>query len=600
MSVSKTGEGTKKGFGLTSKIVAPAVVAILATVSVNYVVFVRGFAKDARQALLEKAAAFTAVADESKNHASRLQQTHAVDREALLKDALEQVASGKGYHETRFYETIPVVVGWTAAGKAAEKEDLTFRVAAFEARNPKNEPGAGSFREQMLRDLEKQVKSGGEWALGRIDEKENSLHYMRAIRLEESCMMCHGDPARYDARDDHGEFDGKDPLGFAMEGWKTGDMHGAYEVVMPLARADAEVAAFIRNGLWVTIPAVLIAAFGFVFALRSMVTRPLDNLIERIRDVATGDGDLTKRIGLSRGDEIGRLAHWFDTFVGTLHGLIRSVSDATNSVAAASTEIAASAEQMASGLTEQERQTAQVSAAVEEMSSSATEIAGKSEATSRAAGDSKSQAEAGGRIVQTAVGEMELISSEVTSSADSVSDLGKKGEQIGAIIGVINDIADQTNLLALNAAIEAARAGEHGRGFAVVADEVRKLAERTTKSTGEISNIIGVVQGGIRQSVEQMHSGVAAVSSGLARADEAGSVIEKLKSSSDQVVESINDISLAISEQTSASTELAKRVEAIAQLSDESSATMNDTAGAARSVAHLVEEIRGVVGGFKV
>ena len=134
----------------------------------------------------------------------------------------------------------------------------------------------------------------------------------------------------------------------------------------------------------------------------------------------------------------------------------------------------------------------------------------------------------------------------------------------------------------------------------MVADEVRKLAERTTKSTGEISNIIGVVQESIRQSVDQMHSGVAAVGSGLARADEAGSVIEQLKSSSDQVVDSINDISLAISEQTSASTELAKRVEAIAQLSDESSATMNETAGAARSVKHLVEDIRGVVGGFKV
>ncbi len=600
MGGTTTGEGIQKGFGLTSKIVAPAVVAILATVAVNYVVFVRGFSKDAREALMQKAAAFTAVADEAKNHASKLQQTHAVDSEALLKDALEQVAAGKGYDETRFYETIPVVVGWTAAGKAAEQEHLTFRVSAFDARNPKNEPAGGTFREQMLRDLEKQVKSGGEGSLGRIDEKENALHYMRAIKLGESCMMCHGDPARYDARDEHGKFDGKDPLGFAMENWKPGDMHGAYEVVMPLDKADAEVAAFIQRGLWVTIPSVLIAAFGFVFALRAMVSRPLNNLVERIKDVATGDGDLTKRIGLSRGDEIGRLAHWFDTFVGTLHGLIKSVSDATNSVAAASTQIAASAEQMASGLTEQERQTAQVSAAVEEMSSSATEIAGKSEATSKAAGDSKSQAEAGGKIVQDTVGEMKLISSEVTSSADSVSDLGKKGEQIGAIIGVINDIADQTNLLALNAAIEAARAGEHGRGFAVVADEVRKLAERTTKATEEVAHSIRDIQNETGVAVEKIQAGSGRVAKGVELVNSAGAALASIVDGSGRVVEMVASIAAAATEQSSASEEISRSVQRISAVTKESTQGATQAAQAASDLSRNAEKLRSLVGKFKV
>ena len=130
---------------------------------------------------------------------------------------------------------------------------------------------------------------------------------------------------------------------------------------------------------------------------------------------------------------------------------------------------------------------------------------------------------------------MRRISDSVNRSSSAIEALGKESEKINSVVNVIKDIADQTNLLALNAAIEAARAGEAGRGFAVVADEVRKLAERTTKSTGEISNIIGVVQESIRQSVEQMHSGVEAVGSGLVRADEAGSVIEQLKASSDQV-----------------------------------------------------------------
>ncbi|MGD9791061.1 MAG: methyl-accepting chemotaxis protein [Phycisphaerales bacterium] len=598
MSISKSNE--KKAMGLSIKIVAPAVLAIVAAVAVNYVVFVRGYAKDARASLMEKAAAFTAVADETKNHASRLQSEKAFDGESLLAEALEEVSHGKGYDQTRFYETIPVVVGWTAAGKAAEREHIDFKVAAFEARNPKNEPASGTFRAEMLRDLEAQARSGGEMSLGRIDEKTNTLHYMRAIKLDESCMLCHGDPARYDERDANGKFDGKDPLGFAMEGWKPGDTHGAYEVSMPLATADAHVAGFITNGLWVTVPTIAVAAFGFVFALRRMVTRPLNGLIERIKDVATGDGDLTQRINLNRGDEIGRLAHWFDTFVGTLHGLIRSVADSTNSVAAAATEIAASAEEMAAGLTEQERQTSQVSAAVEEMAASATEVAQKSEATSKAAGDSRHQAEEGGRIVQDTVEEMKMISGEVTSSADSVLDLGKKSEQIGAIIGVINEIADQTNLLALNAAIEAARAGEHGRGFAVVADEVRKLAERTTKATEEVAQSIKEIQNGTGEAVQQIQAGSGRVSKGVDLVNSAGGALAKILDGSRNVVEMVSSIAAAATEQSAATEEIARSVQQISAVTRESNQGANQAAQAAQNLSQNAEQLRAIVGKFKV
>jgi methyl-accepting chemotaxis protein len=196
--------------------------------------------------------------------------------------------------------------------------------------------------------------------------------------------------------------------------------------------------------------------------------------------------------------------------------------------------------------------------------------------------------------------EIRRISDSVNRSSETIEDLGKESAKINSVVSVIKDIADQTNLLALNAAIEAARAGETGRGFAVVADEVRKLAERTTKSTAEISSIIAVVQNGVRQSVESMHHGVSAVTTGLERADEAGTTIEKLEESSAKVVASVNDITLAISEQTSASTEIARRVESIAQLADESSVAMNSTAESARTVKQLVGVMQGVVSGFRV
>ncbi len=598
--MSSAASNGKQGMSLSMKIVLPAIIAIVAVVGANYVVFVRGFAQDARDSLMEKAAAFTAVADEAKNHASRLQSEHAIDTDALLKEALEQIQSGASYDTTRFYQTIPVVVGWTAAGEAAKRENLEFHVAAFQARNPKNQPEEGTFRARMLHDLEAQVASGGQTGLGRIDTTTNMLHFMRAIRLEETCMMCHGDPAKYDATDKDGRFDGKDPLGFAMESWKPGDLHGAYEVVMPLAEVDTQVASFIKSGLWVTIPTVLVSAFAFVFALRRMVTGPLEGLVSRIKDVATGDGDLTKRINLQRGDEIGRLAHWFDTFVDTLHKLIKSVADSTNSVAAASTQIAASAEQMAAGLSKQEQQASQVSAAVEEMASSASEVAQKSEATSRAAADSRQQADEGGKIVAGTVHEMKLISDEVTSSASSVSDLGKKGEQIGAIIEVINDIADQTNLLALNAAIEAARAGEHGRGFAVVADEVRKLAERTTKATEEVAQSIREIQTGTGDAVQKIQSGSGRVGKGVELATSAGDALAKIVSGSNSVVEMVASIAAAATQQSAASEEIARSVQEISAVTRESTQGASQAAQAAANLSKDAEHLRSLVAKFKV
>lgn len=593
-------EQTKKGFSLTTKIIATVAGVVIAVVGVNYAVFMGHYKEDARAALMDKAAAFTAVADEAKNHTSEMHADGAIDVKTLLTEALAFVGKGGKYSETKFYNTIPVVAGWTAAGKAAKEEGLDFKVPAFEARNPKNIPETGSFREQLLKDLTKQVASGGEGSIGRIDTVTNTLHYMRAIKLDESCMMCHGDPAKYDVKDAEGKFDGNDPLGFKMESWKPGDMHGAYEVSMPLSAMDKQVASFFTAGMMFTIPLVLIACGGFALLLRMLLSRPLTNVIAMIKDIATGDGDLTKRLDLKRGDEIGQLGHWFDFFVTNLHGIISNVSGVTREVAAAATQIAASSEQMSAGLVRQQGQTSQVSAAVEEMSASVTEVARKSSDASKAAKDSQADASDGGKVVRQTVEEITQIAEDVNRSAQAVTSLGKKGEQIGQIIEVINEIAEQTNLLALNAAIEAARAGEHGRGFAVVADEVRKLAERTTTATEEVARSIKEIQTDTDGAVKRIESGSKRVAKGVELANSAGGALGKIMDASHAVSSMVESIAAAAEEQSAASEQISRSIEQINAVTLESTQGAQQAAQAATQLSQQAELLQSMVGKFKL
>jgi methyl-accepting chemotaxis protein len=590
----------RKGLSITTKILAAVGVLVVVIVGVNEYVFVSKHRESATEAMMEKAAAFTAVADEAKNTQSRAIRDGNVDMKSLLDTALADVGKGKHYSETKFYNSIPVVVGWTSAGKAAEREGLEFKVPAFDARNKKNAPEAGSFREAMLRELTEQVKKGGQDTLGKIDSRTNTLHYMRAIRLDASCLSCHGDPAVYDKKDAEGKFDGKDALGFAMESWKEGDMHGAYEVSMPLKVVDDQVAGFIGHGLLWTLPLLACGIGAFVFVLRSLFSRPMAKLIALVNDLGSGDGDLTKRINLARGDELGRLSAGVDSFVSNLHATIKDVSGVTREVNAAATQIAASAEQMSRGATRQEQQTQQASAAVEELAASVQEVASKSTHASDAARGSQQDAQAGGDVVQQTVTEMKAIADDVTRSAKAVIDLGSKSEQIGEIIKTINDIADQTNLLALNAAIEAARAGEHGRGFAVVADEVRKLAERTQKATEEVAGSIRDIQTQTSEAVRVIEGGKARVAKGVDLAGSAGQALGRINQSSVGLAGMVGTIAAASQQQSAASTQISQSVSEISAVTRETSQGVSQMAQAAGTLSQQSEKLHALVRQFKI
>lgn len=581
--------------GLSAKIVAVAVSVLVVVVTVNYVLFI-GKHRDAMEsAMIEQASRFTAVADEAKNHMNKVVTSGAIDLDALGKEMQEHIAAGGDYTETKMFDTIPVVAGWKTAAAAAEREGMNFKVPAFDARNPENEPEHGTFEYELLRELEQQVATGGKESIGRINKETNVLHYMRAIRLDESCMSCHGDPKIYDA-----DGDGKDALGFAMEGWKVGDVHGAYEVIMPLDTMDAQVAGVIKGGMMATVPLVLVGIGLFVLALRLLLTKPLGEMVKMLQDIATGEGDLTRRLNLQRSDEIGKMGHWFDVFISRIHDTICQVSSSTHEVASAATEIAASSEEIAGGAREQHTQIQQVSAAIEEMSASVVEVARKSGQAAQTAAGSGQSAEDGSGVVNQTIEGMRGITEAVESSAASVIELGKRGQQIGEIIDVINDIADQTNLLALNAAIEAARAGEHGRGFAVVADEVRKLADRTTKATDEIAESIQSIQSETDEAVNRMKSGTDEVRRGMDLASEAGSSLELIVASSQEVSSMISSIAAAAEEQSAAAEEVSRNVEGISSVTRQTTEGVQQAASAANDLSRKSEELQGLIGQFRV
>jgi len=328
------------------------------------------------------------------------------------------------------------------------------------------------------------------------------------------------------------------------------------------------------------------------------ITAPLANCVDMAKRIE--HGDLTVPLASDRNDEIGQLMNALEGMRGGLSTMIARLRDNINALNTAANTLEQSAEKSENASTEQSEAALHMAASVEQLSVSIDHLGERAHDANTTSQASSKELDQSSHIIHDAANEMHTIAQAVTETARTISDLEAYSSQISTIVTVIQEIADQTNLLALNAAIEAARAGEQGRGFAVVADEVRVLPERTTNSTREIASTIHKIQESTNKAVTEMRSGVQRVDDGVKLTQEAGNSVSAIRSASDHVTESVADITAILAEQSTSTRTIAVSVERIAASAEENRDMVAQTAASARSLADMSRVLEEMVSGFRV
>ncbi|OPA90565.1 methyl-accepting chemotaxis protein [Pseudomonas rhodesiae] len=324
-------------------------------------------------------------------------------------------------------------------------------------------------------------------------------------------------------------------------------------------------------------------------------TRRLQLAIDAATAIANGKLDTV--IDTSSHDELPKA---FDRMQKRLREMIQQISQAANQLVVSVQQISGASEQLSGAIQEQSTSASMMAATIEELTVSIHHVSENADEAHQLATRSGQQSKDGAQVIENTLSSMNGIAKTVQHSSTQVAGLGQHSEQISSIISVIQGIADQTNLLALNAAIEAARAGEQGRGFAVVADEVRLLAQNTGKSTQEIATMIEKIQAGVRDTVESMRGGVLEVNQGVEMAGTAGAAIVEIRDSSEKVLQVVDQISFALREQTAASQDVARNVERTAQMAEMNNVSVQELLKTSGGLKNLATSLQQEVSKFQL
>ncbi|MFM2644367.1 methyl-accepting chemotaxis protein [Vibrio chagasii] len=359
-----------------------------------------------------------------------------------------------------------------------------------------------------------------------------------------------------------------------------------FTVVIDKAQSFASYRSLLRQSAIFGLIQLAVIAFVAMFVIKKALA-PLTTLSSAMEALSKGDGDLTQRITVNSKDEIGTLAHHVNAFIAKLQEIVRDIADSSSQLNEQSEVSTNVARQTSDGLTVQLHEISQIATAVHEMSATAEEVANNAQMTADSAISSTENCEQGKRVIIRNQDSITNLAQQVENASGIIQELEKNALDINAILSTISDIAEQTNLLALNAAIEAARAGEQGRGFAVVADEVRVLSQRTHSSTDEIREMIETLQKNSVSAVESMQRSQDLAQSSVDDANNATTALEEIATSIQQISDMASHISNAASEQRTVTGEVSKNIQLVNDVSDKMSTEADNS-------RHLSEELRGI------